>query len=144
MQWHELYPKTKEPTMDAISVYIGGEAASLWKTLLDECGKRWNAKIKLSYSVCSGKPGWNIKLVKSGVTFGTLYPEQGSFSVLVVIPNNADAAMRDILGQLSPELAQMYLLAGDYMKVGKWMMFRISDRTGLDDYLRIVELKARK
>lgn len=144
MQWHELYPKTIEPTMENIRDYIGGEAAALWTSLLDECGKRWKTRIKPSYSVCSGKPGWNIKLQKSGVTFGTLYPEPGSFSVFVVIPSSADAAMREILSHLSPDLAQMYLQAGDYMKVGKWMMFRVLDRAGVEDYLRIVELKARK
>ncbi len=141
MEWNELFPQEKQPTMEQISEYIGGDAAKLWDSLMDYMGRAYKAKPKMTYSGCSGKPGWNIKFQKSGQSFGTLYPEQGSFSVFLVISYKLDPLMEAILPMLSPEIAELYSKAGDYMKLGKWMMFRISDEAGVQDYKKICEVK---
>jgi hypothetical protein len=141
MQWHDLFPMEKQPTMEQISEYIGGSAAQLWDSLMDYMDKAYKAKPKMTYSSCSGKPGWNIKFQKSGQSFGTLYPEQGSFSVLLVISYKLDPLMEAILPMLTPETAELYRNAGDYMKMGKWIMFRISDEPGVQDYKKICEVK---
>lgn len=141
MEWHEMFPQEKQPTMEQISEYIGGSAGKLWDSLIDYMDKAYKAKPKMTYSGCSGKPGWNIKFQKSGQSFGTLYPEQGSFSVLVVISYKLDPLMEAILPMLTPEIAELYRNAGDYMKLGKWMMFRISDEAGVQDYKKICEVK---
>jgi hypothetical protein len=49
--------------------------------------------------------------------------------------------MEAILPMLTPETAELYSNAGDYMKMGKWMMFRISDESGVQDYKKICEVK---
>ncbi len=141
MEWNELFPQEMQPTMEQISEYIGGDAAKLWDSLMDYMGRAYKAKPKMTYSGCSGKPGWNIKFQKSGQSFGTLYPEQGSFSVFLVISYKLDPLMEAILPMLSPEIAELYSKAGDYMKLGKWMMFRISDEAGVQDYKKICEVK---
>ncbi|NLK88389.1 MAG: DUF3788 domain-containing protein [Clostridiaceae bacterium] len=141
MEWHELFPQEKQPDMEQISEYIGGSAAKLWDSLIDYMDKAYKAKPKMTYSVCSGKPGWNIKFQKSGKSFGTLYPEKGSFSVFLVVSYKLDPLMEAILPMLTPETAELYSNAGDYMKMGKWMMFRISDESGVQDYKKICEVK---
>lgn len=141
MQWHELFPKDKPPSDDDINRFLGDRTARLWGDLIDACQQRWKAKSRLTYSICSGKPGWNLKLQKSGKTLGTLYPERGAFSVFVVIPSGYEPKMRELLPDLSAELAELYNSAGDYMKVGKWMMFRIASRETMLDYLKILAIK---
>lgn len=141
MQWHELFPKDKMPTAKDISDFITGDQADLWTELTEVCQQRWKARSKLTFSTCSGKPGWNLKLQKSGKTLATLYPEKESFSALLVIPNGAAEIMLNVLPELSKEIAEMYLNAGDYMKVGKWMMFRIADRHIMHNCLRIIAVK---
>jgi hypothetical protein len=141
MKWHELFPQEKQPTMEQISEFIGGKARQLWDSLIDYMDKAYKAKPKMTYSVCSGKPGWNIKFQKSGQSFGTLYPEQDSFSVFLVIRYKLDPLMEAILPMLTDETAELYQKAGDYMKLGKWMMFRISDEAGVQDYKKICEVK---
>lgn len=42
---------------------------------------------------------------------------------------------------LSEQTANLHRLAGDYMKLGKWMMLRINDKQVLDDYMKIVAVK---
>jgi hypothetical protein len=83
MQWHELYPKGIVPTMDALADYMG-EAKPLWLAFVRHVEERYGAKPKLTYSVCSGKPGWNVKFQKGGKALGTFYPEEDAFSALVV------------------------------------------------------------
>ncbi len=141
MEWNELFPQEKQPTMEQITEYIGGNASKLWDSLIDYMDKAYKAKPKMSYSACSGKPGWNIKFQKSGQSFGTLYPEQDSFSVFLVISYKLDPLMEAILPMLTPEIAELYSKAGDYMKLGKWMMFRITDEAGIQDYKKICGVK---
>ena len=71
MQWKEIFPSHHQPTMDEIADYIGGDAKELWVSFLQYMETAYKAKPKLSYSVCSGKPGWNVKFQKSGQSFGT-------------------------------------------------------------------------
>jgi hypothetical protein len=100
----------------------------------------------MTYSSCSGKPGWNVKFQKSGQSFGTLYPEEGSFSVFMVISYKYEAEMEKLRNELSPEMREQYDNAQDYMKMGKWMMFRINTDTDLNDYklLTSVKIKPKK
>jgi len=141
MEWHELFPQERQPSMEEMTDYIGGEAGRLWDSLMDYMESAYKAHPKLSYSVCTGKPGWNVKFQKSGQSFGTLYPEKNSFSVFIVFSYKLDPVMEAILPMLSPETAELYRNAGDYMKMGKWMMFRISDEAGVRDYKNMIAVK---
>ena len=140
MQWHELYPEGVIPEMDAVADYMG-EAKPLWLSFMEHAREEYGAKPKLTYSGCSGKPGWNIKFQKSGKALGTFYPEEGSFSALVVVGNKQAPAMEDALPRLSEEAAEMYRTAGDYMKMGKWLMLRVDNPGALCDLETIIAAK---
>jgi hypothetical protein len=140
MQWHELYPKEVIPTPEALADYIG-EAKSLWLQFSDHVQAHYGVKPKFTYSVCSGKPGWNVKYQKGGKALGTFYPEEGAFSALVVLGYKLDPAMSAILPALSAATAKMYQTAGDYMKMGKWMMLRVDSPEALEDLKKIIDVK---
>jgi hypothetical protein len=141
MEWKDAFPSDRQPSMGEIADYIGGDAKGLWLSLIEYLDTTYKAKPKLFYSVCSGKPGWNVKFQKSGQALGTLYPEENSFSVLLVISYKLDSLMDAILGNLSPYIAELYKQAGDYMKLGKWIMFRVTDEAGVEDYKKIISVK---
>lgn len=141
MQWKEIFPSNTQPSMGDIAEYIGGESKVLWQSLLAYMETEYNAKPKLSYSVCAGKPGWNVKLQKSGQSFGTLYPEENSFSVFMVISYKLEPLMEAVAPELSANILEKYRHAGDYMKMGKWIMFQIKDLVGLEDYINLVSVK---
>ena len=143
MQWHELYPQEIIPTMDALADSMG-DAKPLWLRLTDHLTDAYAVKPKLTYSVCSGKPGWNVKYQKSGKALGTFYPEDGAFSVLIVVGNKQDAAMQAILPELTYGTAEMYRTAGDYMKMGKWLMLRVDTPEVLEDVKKIIAVKLEK
>ncbi|MCX7773300.1 MAG: DUF3788 domain-containing protein [Clostridia bacterium] len=142
MEWKTLFPKNHQPSLEEIAEYIGGEAKPLWESLLEYMDKTYKVKPKLTYSVCSGKPGWNIKFARGGQSYGTLYPEENSFSVFVVIAYKLDPFMEGVLPRLSEECAERYRSAGDYMKMGRWMMFQINDQAGVEEYKNLVSVKA--
>jgi len=140
-EWHELYSKDVQPSEAEIEAFLGDKAANLWKELMKRNEATWKAKTKLSFSVCSGKPGWNMKLQKRGKSLGTLYPELGSFSVFVVVPYSVDEAMQNALPELGKDLTRQYLEADDFMKIGKWMMLQIRNQKDLDAFCKICDLK---
>jgi hypothetical protein len=141
MEWKQIFPSHQQPSMDEIADYIGGEAKELWESLMKYMDTTYKVKPKLSYSVCAGKPGWNVKFQKSGQSFGTLYPEENAFSVFIVMSYKLDPSMEAILPSLSSGIAELYRQAGDYMKLGKWMMFQIKDAAGVEDYKQLVTVK---
>jgi len=141
MHWKEIFPPHHKPSMEEIADYIDGDARELWLELMQYMEMAYGAKPSLSYSVCSGKPGWNVKFQKSGQSFGTLYPEENAFSVFLVISYKLVPHMEDIIPGLSSKTAELYRQAGDYMKMGKWMMYQINDRTGVEDYKRLISAK---
>ncbi|NJD03665.1 MAG: DUF3788 family protein [Ruminiclostridium sp.] len=50
MQWKEKFPPDKQPSMEEIAKYIGGETKELWKSLMSYMLTAYKAKLKLSYS----------------------------------------------------------------------------------------------
>lgn len=140
MDWHLLYPANKQPTMGDIANYIG-ESKDIWMSLVSYLETNYKAKPKLTYSSCGMKPGWNVKFQKSGQSFGTLYPLENAFDVMIIISYKLDSEMEKILPALSEQTADLYRTAGDYMKIGKWMMLRINNKQVLDDYLKIIAVK---
>jgi len=141
MEWKDLYPQINQPSFEAMADYIDSEGRRLWDSLFDYMNSAYSSKPKMTYSTCSGKPGWNVKFQKSGQSFGTLYPEEGSFSVFMVISYKHEAEMEILRNELSPEMRVQYDNAQDYMKMGRWMMFRISRDTDLRDYKLLMSIK---
>ena len=101
----------------------------------------YQIKPKLTYSGCGMKPGWNVKYQKSEQTFGALYPQVDAIDWMIIISYKLDSIMNETLPLLSNQTADLYRSAGDYMKIGKWMMMRIDSEQTLEDYKKIVSVK---
>lgn len=140
MNWNELYPSDKKPSMNDIADYIG-EAKNLWLSLTTYMETSYQTKPKLAYSGCGMKPGWNVKYQKSGQAFGTLYPQENAIDWMIIISYKLDSIMNETLPLLSNQTADLYRSAGDYMKLGKWMMVRIDSEQTLEDFKKIVSVK---
>jgi hypothetical protein len=140
MNWNELFPKDREPTFEDIAGYVG-TVRDQWLSLIAYFETAYKARPKLTYSGCSGMPGWNIKFQKSGQAFGTWYPQQDAFYVMIVVSYRLDADMERILPELSDYTADLYRNAGDYMKIGKWMMLKADSAQVFEDYKKIAAVK---
>jgi hypothetical protein len=140
MNWHELYPSDKEPALEDIADYVGA-VKDLWLSLVTYFETAYKIRPKLTYSGCSGMPGWNIKFQKSGQAFGTWYPHRDFFYVMIVISYRLDAQMQQILPELTGYTADLYRKADDYMKLGKWMMLKADSAPVFEDYKKIAAVK---
>ena len=140
MNRNELFPKEKQPSLDEVADYVG-KIKSLWLSMILYFETAYKIKPKLTYSGCSGMPGWNIKFQKSGQAFGTWYPHKNHLYVMVIISYKLDNEIQKILPELTDYTANLYRNAGDYMKVGKWMMIKADNKQIFDDYKKIIAVK---
>ncbi|MCL2637292.1 MAG: DUF3788 domain-containing protein [Oscillospiraceae bacterium] len=138
MEWHILFPQAHQPRYEEIDDYVNNP---LWSGLFTFMESAYKAKPKMTYSTCSGMPGWNVKFQKSGQALGTFYPEVGGYSVFMVIAYKLTAEAEAVLPELSPEIRDSYENGGDFMKVGKYFMFRIENETQFNDYKKLCMVK---
>lgn len=132
--------RTREPTMEQIEAYYAPEIAPLWRELLQAMQACHAAKHEIMYSVCAGKPGWNVKLRAKGKALCTLYPDPDRFTALVVLGESACEAfslLRDSFGVSLRALFDRTRL----MNGTKWLMVEVRDESSLRDVLRLIELR---
>ena len=128
------------PTLSEISEYIQLPGRNLWENLNELLQKRYNSAPKISFSKCSGKPGWNVKYQKSGKSLCTLYPEKDSFIALIVIRLDLIPAIE---GSLDPFDAGIL----ETIKTSKpfngtlWLMIRVENEVILQDVKKLLDLK---
>ena len=133
--------KTVMPSYEEINGYIEPPARLWWQELNTFLQEQYQSKPKTVYSICAGKPGWNIKYQKSGKALCTLYPEKGCFVALVVISEELGPL---VLGAQPPFVAQII----DQVQRGKpfnntsWLMITVNGEAALDSVKRMIELKS--
>jgi hypothetical protein len=139
MEWSTLYGKDREPTLDEISCFINN---SLWEKLNIELQNIYQTQPKLSYSTCSGQPGWNIKYSKSARSLCTLYPMEGYFIALVVIGNKEMPEMELTLPTFSEYVQELYRRI-PFACGGKWLMSSITNEEVLNDVIQLIKNRVR-
>lgn len=106
--------------------------------LFDDCCQylieTYKVEPKIDYSVCSMKPGYNIKFRKSGRSLCTLYPNEGSFDCLIVIGNKEKNGFNEIKNTLSPFIIELY-------EKSDWLMIPVQNRKVLEDVKKLINLR---
>ena len=137
--WNDLFPKDRQPEMDDIADY-SGTFKPIWLDLLSYFETAYKCKPKMTYSGCS-MPGWNLKFQKSGVSFGTWYPLPNAFDVMFIWSYKLDTEMQLLLPLLTPKTAELVKNAGDFMKNGRWFIFRADNAETVEDYKSMCAVK---
>lgn len=140
MTWNERYPKELQPTMDDIAEYSGG-FKPIRLDLLAYFDTAYKCKPKMTYSVCSGMPGRNLKLQKSNTAFGARYPQQGAFDTMFVWSYKLDHEMMLLLPTLGKVAAEKIERAEDFMKNGRRLMMHMDTAEIVSDYKRMCAVK---
>lgn len=138
-----ILDRAAQPASEDIREYIAGEAAARWDTLTRHIEQAYSSKPLLAYSVCAGKPGWNVKYKKGGKALVTLYPERGGFIALVVL----SAADMDVFEAVKSDYTEYVVNLYDGCKPfnnTKWLMIRVSDDNILEDVTKLLRLKLSK
>lgn len=137
MNWNQLYPKTIRPSTEEIAAFIG---SPLWGELCGRIESTYGVAPNVEHSVCSGAPGWNVKYKKGGRALCTLYPDDGSFTCLVVV-GTAEAPFTDeVLSACSDYVRELFASTRVFNGT-RWLMIRVADTRVLEDALSLVRLR---
>ncbi len=138
-----IMDKSHIPSMEEIAAFIGPEARKMWLDMTGYIEAEFKSKPQITYSICAGKPGWNVKYKKSGKALCTLYPEKDLFIALVVLGqddrDNFDAT-RDGYGTYVKELYDNCKLFNGT----KWLMISVMDINVYEDVKKLMMLKVKK
>lgn len=137
--WSELYDQSKQPTMVDFSNYIGNR---LFSELCSFVENNYNVLPKIEYSKCSMQRGWNIKYKKSSKSLCTIYPESGSFIVLVVIGEKESAETEAIMPCCN-EYVQHLFYKTPFSLGGKWLMINAKEEAVLKDILKLIQIRVK-
>ena len=140
MTWNELYPKDRQPMLTDIAEYSGA-FKPIWLDLLAYFENAYKCGPKMTYSGCGMKPGWNLKFQKSNTAFGTWYPLPDAFDAMFIWSYKLDPEMMLLLPTLTPQMAEHVEKAQDFMRSGRWIMFRADNEGIVEDYKRMCAVK---
>jgi hypothetical protein len=138
-----ILDKPNEPGFEDICRYISGSAGARWRALTSHIKESYSSKPLISYSVCAGKPGWNVKYKKGGKALCTLYPEKDGFIALVVLAAADMDVFEAVRGDYTPYLVSLYENCKPFNNT-KWLMINVSGGDVLEDVKRLLRLKASK
>lgn len=137
MEWADIYSAAEQPTEAQISDYI---ASPLWSGINSFLRERYGVEPSLSYSGCSGQPGWNVKYQKGGKSLCTLYPMNGFFIALVVI-GNKEQTEAELVMPLCDEYTRELFERTPYSAMGRWLMIHVTNERILEDVKRLIQIR---
>lgn len=139
MKKHERFlDKHSPPTDAAIEAALGAKALRVWRAVVGYLDEAYGVEPDLGFT--GGTYGWRFRYRKGGRTIGALYPEKGSFTVLVILNGKE-------LGQLEPRFVELSeplqkVIEGAYQyNEGKWCWMRMPGAATLDELKRLFSLK---
>lgn len=138
MEWHELFPKSRQPELSDIGDYI---ASPLWPELLDGLTDAYGVAPLAQYSVCSGAPGWNVKFRKGGRALCTLYPREGFFTCLVCVGAREAPRAELALHSCGSCVRDLYFPVKPF-NGARWPMIDVTSPGILEDVKRLIAARA--
>jgi hypothetical protein len=139
MEKHERFvDKQAPPTEKAIEAALGAKALKVWRAVTGYLDEAYGVEPDLGFT--GGTYGWRFRYRKGGRTIGALYPEKGSFTVLVVLNQKELGELDPQFARLS-ELLQKVIEGATQYNEGKWCWMRMPGTATLDELKRLFALK---
>jgi len=90
--WSQMYTMDQKPTWEQTTDFV---SHANWGALTGWIQDRYGVAPSIEFS--KELPGWNIKYKKTGKSLCTIYPEPGTFTVLVVVPPKLEPLKKTII-----------------------------------------------
>ena len=136
---HERFlDKESAPTQGAVNAALGAKALKAWRSIVSYLDEAYGIEPALEFGGRSY--GWCFRYRKGGRTLCTLYPEKGSFTVLVVLGGKDLEKLKPDLATLSKSLQDLIENTHRYPE-GKWCWIRMPGAAKLNDLKRLFALK---
>ena len=131
------------PDMPGIENHISGDARLRWRDLTAHIEAEYKSAPQIVFSVCAGKPGWNVKYKKGAKALCTLYPETDGFTALVVL-GTADMMRFDAVRPAYTAYINALYDKCRLFNNTKWLMIQVSDDDIQSDVKKLLHLKLEK
>ena len=139
MEWKEMFPAHSQPDMSQIGTYTG---ISLWEGLCSFVEGQYHITPKIEYSICSMAPGWNVKYKKGGKAVCTLYPNDGFYTCLLSVGNQAASETELILAGCTPYVQELYWKTNVF-NGGRWLMINVTEEAILEDVKELIGIRVK-
>jgi hypothetical protein len=129
--------KDNKPTETEILEYIG-DSSPLWVELRSFIEKNYDF---LPETIFYGKKyGWTIRYRKGGRTLSSLFPEQGAFTVLIVLgKKEVDKLFAQI--ETLHDRAKSIFENAKQLRDGRWLWIRVLGLFDIDSIKSIIKIK---
>ncbi len=127
--------KEHQPTMREISTSVGSKK-DLWDSL--ERFVAENYRTKRDFAFYGKNYGWTVRFRKGGKALLSMYPEEGSFTVQIVLgetPASKASSLR--LGKNAKNVLESARQFPD----GRWLFIRVSSKQDIRDIQQLLLLK---
>ncbi|MFW9844034.1 MAG: DUF3788 domain-containing protein [Candidatus Thorarchaeota archaeon] len=133
-----LLGRNHEPTDKEILEYIGTKASKLWNELSEFLAEYYDFQPELSY--WGDKYGWTIRYRKSGKTLTAFYPENGGFTVQVILGKKEVEKFQNMREELSKDIVKLF---DDTKQLhdGRWLWIAQPGVGTLEDIKKLIQLK---
>lgn len=137
LEWSEIYKKGETPDLKQIAEHIN---SPLWEELKEFIETKFKVTPKIEHSICSLKPGWNVKYRKSNKSICTIYPNENFFTCMVTAGSKNKAEIECLLPICDKYIQEIYENTGDF-NGSKWLMIDVTSKNILRDVEEIISIK---
>ncbi len=133
-----LHGRGREPTEKQILEFIGSDATKSWNELHEYLTKNYDFRPEMSY--WGDKYGWTIRYRKGKKTLTAFYPENGGFTVQVILGKKEVEKFKSMREEFSTDIVQLF---DDTKQLhdGRWMWIKQPDMGTVEDIKKLIQLK---
>ncbi len=84
--------------------------------------------------------GWSVRYRRSGKTLCSLFPEEGAFTVLVILGRKEAETVILTLNEFSTSIQQIIMNTGQ-LHDGRWLWVRVLTITDINDVKKLIKIK---
>lgn len=137
MEHERMLNRECQPTMDEM-VQTVGSVSGLWTELQRFVENSYDISPQVIFG--GRNYGWQLQYRKGGRTLCNLYPERGSFTVLLVLGKHESEYALNRLNELSPGVRSVFESTPP-LHDGRWLWIRPSNRDDLTSVETLLTIK---
>ena len=136
--YKRLLDKEHKPDKERILKTLGKTAGVAWNDLQQFLGTYYDFAPETVFY--ASKYGWTVRYRRSGKTLCSLFPEEGAFSVLLILGRKEAGKAILILNEFSTDL-QKIIMDTEQLHDGRWLWIRVLAIYDIDDIKELIKIK---
>ncbi|MHA2391607.1 MAG: DUF3788 domain-containing protein [Promethearchaeota archaeon] len=137
MLYERFLDKGKKPKIEEIEKSIG-DKLYLWHEILEYIDNKYD--FTKEFVFFTKKYGWSYRYKRKGRTMIYLFPEQGAFSILIVLGKKESEEVNNKSDQLNEQVISVFNNT-EQLHDGRWLWIRILSKSDLDSLKVLLSAK---